>query len=1263
MIRRFIVGVGLTVLILTALVSTCSAQGGFSNISGFVRDQTGAVIPNAKVTVTNQETNVTYTTETTSSGTYALASLPVGKYTLKVEVPGFKTFTSNDNILEVGRPTEIDVKMTVGERTEVVSVESAYEKLEASNAKIGNVVEQKAIEQLPLNGRNPLSLITLEPGVVQRSAGAAGSGIHVNGSRDRAFNVTIDGIDANESSVPNPVSNLYRLNPDNVQEYRVVTSNATPEEGRNSGANVAVVTRAGTNEYHGTLFEFFRNTALNAKDWFANAQGTPKPEIKLHQFGAEGGGPIIKNKTFFFASWQGQRVDFSQPIDQTFGVPIVYTPTALAGIFRYFIADPKVPFVLNGQTITKNSPLLVDTATGDLKPGVPICSGSVKTNCVASFNIYGNDPKGIGPDPKILALFKSYPAPNTFAFGDGLNTAGFFWNPPTQNRGPHFLFRVDHNFNANNNILVRWLQADQDTLLGDPLNGRPQVFPGFPPLGEVLRRTKGLAVSYRRVISPRIVNEFTTGFSRFVFLFTQGEANPAFPDVVPFSFSNVSLPFINTPRTFRAVTTPQFIDNLSIIHGSHILRVGTNIRLYEHNDQRGQPGGVNVTPSLSFSSGIRPPAGFNTPTVATSTRPGINSTDNTRLLNAINELTGLPARLSQVFLGDLTSDAFLPFRSGKDVTLFAEGHRLKQFNFYFQDEWKVRPNITLNYGLRWEINLAPTEAAGRVFVADKPVDGSQGPVTFRQADRWFDRNNISAFAPRFAIAWNPRGSNKTVLRGGYGLYFDPINSFEVTAVSGKVPGLVTTCSSTVAGTTTPGCVASPNLRINQGFPFELQPPTIKPSSFLTLPVQLYSNAPQLTVFDPQFKLATVHEWNLSVQRELPMGFVAQAAYIGKRGTRLQRSYDLNQISADPILPSFLTMQRNVAAGCKPDGSGCPSGVTGSPVPIVTSGALTSAFVNSSTTLGELATNAAGSFAQRIEQTTLALHLRSNQQFNRITYIDSGGDSYYHAFQGTLRKRFEKGWLLGLAYTYGKSIDDTSIDPVGAASGGALSATTSRAPVDIRNWRLERGRSDFDRKHTLIINSVYDLPVGRGKTFGSNWNGAINHVLSGWSVNGIYTWMSGEPFSVTSGTLTSNNAHVSRAALAGPQPELTMINLPGIPGPVYFRDASAFRIPDPGSNGIGRNTFEAPAYSNIDIGIGKLFDVTERVKINFRMEMFNAFNHANFDNPRDASVGSPNIRSAVFAQSCCATVAPPTTQTIIQTGESARVIQFALKLTF
>src|SRR5947199_496205 len=623
----------LTIFLLTAALAI--AQTATSRITGTVSDVSGALVPGATVTARNEATGVTYTQTITEAGLYAFPSVPVGTYTVSVALQGFKTANKTGNILEVNTPLVINVSLEVGGITETVSVAAEAEALQTTNATIGNVVERRAIVDLPLNGRNPLALITLEPGVVQRSAGAAGSGIHVNGSRDRAVNVTVDGIEANESSVPNPLSNLYRLNPDNVQEYKVTTNNATPEEGRNSGASVSVATRSGTNDFHGTAFEFLRNTALNANEFFASAQGTPKPEIKLHQFGYETGGPIRKRKTFFFGSWQGPNTKFAQPIDQTFGIPRLYTPTALSGIFRYVVADPVNPLVLNGQTIMRNSPLLVDPATGAYRPGVHDCATASELNCVRSFNMFSNDPLRIGADPKMLALFKTYPQPNSYIVGDGLNTAGYMWNPPTSNEGPNYMARVDHTFNDRNTVFVRWLQADNNTRQGDPLNARPQVFPGFPPLGEVVRATKNLAISYRQTISSRVVNEFTAGFARFVFLFTQGEANPAFPDVLPFntsstpggtanSLNNASLPYINTPRTFRAVTTPQFLDNLSVISGAHVFRMGANVRFYKHNDQRRQPGETNVTPLVLFTQSVRPPVGFNTPTVGGGS---IDSTD------------------------------------------------------------------------------------------------------------------------------------------------------------------------------------------------------------------------------------------------------------------------------------------------------------------------------------------------------------------------------------------------------------------------------------------------------------------------------------------------------------------------------------------------------------------------------------------------------------------------------------------------------------
>src|SRR6266699_1396306 len=509
------------------IVPVCSAsmalaQTGTSRVSGRVIDSKEAIVAGAAVTVTNEATRVSQTQTTTDAGVYAFASLSVGNYTVSVEQAGFKKSQKTGNKLEVNTPLTVDIVMEVGPVSETVTVTGGAEQLQTANATIGNVVEQKAIETLPLNGRNPLTLLLLEPGVVQRSAGGAGSGVHVNGARDRAYNVTIDGIEANESSVPNPVSNLYRINPDNVQEFKVTTNNATAEEGRNSGASISIASRAGTSDFHGTGFFFLRNDALNSNEWFANAQKTAKPQIRMGQYGGEMGGPIKKNKTFFVGSYQQNHIDFTQPIDQTFGIPIVYNALARAGTFRYFFPDPTCNasagtgncFKIGNTIITRNSTLLVNPTTGAYVTSVHDCVGA-ETNCIRTYITSANNTASRPLDSVIGGIIGSTPLPNNFSSGDGLNSGAFLWNPPTAVRGPAIAARIDHNFNENNSIFGRYLFSDYNTLKGDPLNGRPQVFPTGPPLGEVFRRTSNFAFSYRRVISPRMVNELTTGYARF----------------------------------------------------------------------------------------------------------------------------------------------------------------------------------------------------------------------------------------------------------------------------------------------------------------------------------------------------------------------------------------------------------------------------------------------------------------------------------------------------------------------------------------------------------------------------------------------------------------------------------------------------------------------------------------------------------------------------------------------------------------------------
>ena len=803
--------------------------------------------------------------------------------------------------------------------------------------------------------------------------------------------------------------------------------------------------------------------------------------------------------------------------------------------------------------------------------------------------------------------------------------------------------------------------AVEQQLQGDLLNGRPAIFPGFPPRGEVYRPAKNYAFSWRTVITPSLVNEFTAGFARFTFTFTYGDSNPKFPNNIPaYTFNNVDVDYIYSPHSIRTLNTPQLIDNLSWTHGSHVMKYGVNMRLYQQNDQSGSVAGINVLPSISLSSSLNPPgAAFGLPAISNGSAAGIASTDSTRLLNSINDLLGIPATLKQGFLGNLNTNTFSPLQSGSYLSLWYVGERAKQFNLFVQDEWRIRNNVTMTYGVRWEYNRPPTEVSESPYVPNKAVDGSQGPVTFVKADSWYKRQNLDAFAPRLGIVWAPGGSTKTVVHAGYGIAFDSIPTYATAAAANTVPGLAYSCTATTYGVaSTPGCGTIPaNTRLSQGFPQQLAVPQVQPTTFLTPPAQLLGSAPNIVVYDPNFKTATVHQWNLTIQRELPGGFLLQTGYVGNRGERLYSQTDVNQVSAAPILSSFTALQSNFSKGCKPDGTGCPAGVAGASVPLVVNGIVTSTFVNSSTTITDLQQNAAGNFAGRIEQTTLNAHLRPNQQFSSIIMLSNLADSVYHSWQTTVRKRFAAGFLMNFAYTFGKAIDDMSGDPIGTS----YSPSTSTAS-DSHNLRLDRGRADFDQTHVATVTWIYELPFGKGKPFMKSGNRLLQGALGGWSLQGFNSYMSGEPFSISSGAKTDQYGANGRAVIVGSSLPSDSLQ-PGVPGPVYFKDATSFALAAPGTTGMGRNMFQGPGFWDMDGSLSKSFNATERIKFTFRAEAFNALNHANFRKLGSTSVGSTSILSSNFGTACCQTQSTSTSTAIVSNGEAYRVVQFVLKMSF
>jgi hypothetical protein len=721
--------------------------------------------------------------------------------------------------------------------------------------------------------------------------------------------------------------------------------------------------------------------------------------------------------------------------------------------------------------------------------------------------------------------------------------------------------------------------------------------------------------------------------------------------------------------------------------------------MYYHNDSRGFFGNGILAPVVYFNQSIRQPQLNNVP-------GAVSSFDIVGLRQAAVELLGIPAGIQQGYQADFGANTY---NAGRYATVYT---RARQYDTYIQDEWHVRPRLTVNAGLRWEINPPPFDNK-QTIVPNLPINGSKGPVSFAKSDRWYKNTNLGSIGPRLGVAWSP--DDKTVVRAGYGWLFDTISTFQITSIAGKVPGFIQNCNVTinVNGTPNPpvGCIAPSGTqgRISQGFPIGVPAPTATPSSSLTPPAQAYNAAPNIGAFDPNLKNPSVHEWDLTIQRELPGKFVTEIGYVGKRGTHLYRAYDLNQINVfqPGFIDSFNIARQNVLNGCKADGSGCSVGQSPTlllnllkALPSVTvSGVVTPGnvnFLNNTITTNTYLRNNIGNFAQNIDQRSVgaiqeivaagfpANYFRPNPQFTQIFFFDSGGDSYYHGAFLALRRRFEQGLDFGLTYTFSKSIDDMSIDPVGASTGGGLSTTNSRTPTDVNNFALDRARSDFDNRHVVTANMVYEFPFGKGKKWGSQWNTLLDEVLGGWGFTGIFNYQSGEPYTLLSGNQTANNTHVSSALVVGPTIKGgDLLFDPKVEGPLLYKTGGLitdtkdphfncnpvvgtqtfFCIPAAGQQGSGRNFAQGPNFWNLDSGLFKNFKLTERFNMQFRAEVFNVFNHPNFENPRNSTQGSPTITSNFFGQVCCSTSALASSANVNALGEPNRIMQLGLKLNF
>ncbi len=1160
------------------LVCACGilfGQGTSSRAVGTVLDPTGAPVAGANVKLTNEGTRATFEAKTSSLGTYVFDSVQVGAYSVEVDAPGFKRFVSRSNAVTIGQPTTINATLELGTLSESVEVSGSAELVQTSTSgNFGNLFSERVLTDLPIvgtRGRNPLELVLIQPGVV--SGAKTGGGIHVNGARDRSWNYTLDGIDTNETSAGGSNLSPVRVNPDSIGEFRVITGNATAEFGRNSGGQVTMVTRSGTNELHGTGFYFYRTPRLNANEYAFNLDGLGKSQFVQNIYGGSIGGPIIKNKTFFFANVQALAALNTVAVTRT-----IFTSQARQGILRYVIGG-------------RNQPAGTPNASVDLA-GNPLPGLSIGT-----YNVVTNDPQRLGLDKTTQGLINAAPLANRFdaAGTDGLNTAGFTFSGAQRERQHDEVIKIDHIFNGKNTVFFRGAWGSQDTNC-DNANGGLPIFPGSGCQVNTVREPRNLAATWRWNPTSRITNELVVGQNQFTFNFF----------TVPGGIDKITLngPIDTTAQydygNLRTLRTYQFVDNLSYTRGTHTFKFGTNIRYQQHKDIRGSVGGQDVTTDVDFDTGINTvdPATFGFPT-------GLNTAfDQANFKSDVNFLLGRAGNISRGFSSK--GDTFVA-----DPLIFDA--RFPELDFYAQDNWKITTRLTIDLGLRWEIKLSPRDANNQISRPDQALAAGAPPSdSLRWTPGPLYHNDYKAIAPSLGLAWDPTGKGKTSVRANYRLAYDRLNTFSLS--SGIFPNLPGVSLGVVNTDFGQGGGRLTNLPA-------LNPPTVKPAD-LRSPIAFSSNS--ITVVDPSFKTPTTHELGFSVQHEIAKNTIIEGDYIGRRAYHLFGAYNANQ--AQIFGNGFVSAFETVKAGGESDlinrltaaDSRKNAGESGSQM-------VRRLFAS------QLSLNSVGavanSLATRIQAGKSVTSLSGAGLFPIIPYpqfgggvnvIDSNDFSTYHALSVQLQRRMWKGFEAQVSYTFSKSLDTRSFDPAFTRVGVGTNQSASSTPIDINNRRLNYAPSDFDRTHVVQSYWVYELPFGRGRRFGAGANGVVDRLVGGWQFAGLLTLESGRPFTVYSGSNTVSNVRQTPANCNGCDRHLGgVFNDPQSSFIFYFNaeERAKFSTPVAGDFGnTGRNYFRAPGFFDIDASVAKDIHITERFRFQLRADATNATNHPSFDNP-------------------------------------------------
>ncbi len=1171
--------------------ATAHAQGTTSRVSGTVSDSSGARIPGATVTLTNDATGISFNTVTGVSGSYAFEAVQVGRYTLAVELQGFKKFVSSGNPVNIGDPTTIDAILQPGGLTESVEVRASSEVVQTSTSgNLGTTFDQRTIESLPIlggRGRNPLDLVLTQPGVV--SGANTGGGVHVNGARDRSWNFTLDGIDTNETSAGGSNFSPLRTNPDALAEFKVLTGNTTAEYGRNSGGQVAMITRSGGNRFSGTVYYFDRRPEYNANEWENNLEGVEKRNFTQTMPGFSIGGPIRRNQTFFFVNSQWLNADQTDVITRT-----VYTAEARNGVFRYATGGRTQPAGVSGASVDTNG-----------NPVVPF----------TTYNAAVNDPEGLGLDPTIAALIAQTPLPNNFTTGDGLNTAGFTFVAPEEEKQMDFVAKVDHTFNNLHSAFVRFSKGYQDTNC-DSVNGGEPSFPGQPCLVNTKRSPYNWAANWRWNPSSSIVNELVVGQNHFTFDFLNPSADPTRPTLT----GPVTIPEDFTVGNLRTVNTYQFVDNLSWSAGTHSLRFGTNLRFQRHTDERGSVGGQNVAPIVNFSTGVNAvdPATFGIPaTIETQfDRPSLQS--------HINFLLGRVGSISQGFVQQ--GNTF-----GPGGTIFDFGADYPELDFYAQDTWKPRSNLTLDLGLRYEAKLAPRNSDDLIRRPNQRVAVGESPsstLRWDQGKLWEDDWNN--FAPSIGVAWDPGDDGRSVLRGNYRLSYDRLNTFVVSSnIFQSIPGITTGVVATDFG--------QAGGRLRDGLP-GLQP-TISPADFLQPPA-VSNNS--IRVMDSELQTPLTHGWAISYQRAFFTNSLFEIAYVGRRAEHLYGAYNVNQARYrdNGFLDAFAVVRAGGESALMnqlvaPD-TRRRVGESGS--------AMVRRLFESTLELNSVAALAA-SLGSRVQAGQTLPQLAGMDPFFFFPYpqflggvnvIDSEDYSRYHALEMKLERRFADGFSYLVGYTLSRSKDTRSYDPAFTVVSGANNQSASSTPFDIFNRDLNFAVSDFDRTHVFQAQGTWELPFGQGQRFASDVSRLVDVLIGGWTLSGQMVAQSGRPMTVYAGSNTFSNVVQTPANCDGCSQDFGSVHDEG--GLVWYftpEERAKFSTPAPGEfSNVGRNFFRGPGGYFVNLSLAKRTRIVGNHMIEIRADSTNVLNHPTFGFPTNTITSTifGRIRNSVISGS-------------------------------